>query len=112
MSAVLLHVIRVALLLLGAQGMAGLENSHAVTSNVNVLVDSRRPGQATVSARPRTGVSARRQLSRDGVAPAASWVVTPPAGILAFSRPAQGIPVRSHLPFCLTPRPPPFHSLL
>jgi hypothetical protein len=110
MSAVLLHVIRIALLFLGVQGMAKLENSHAAASNVNVLVDSRLPDQATVSARPRTGVSAR-QLSRAGVAPAGAWAVRPPAGVLAFSRRSERICVATHLPFCVTPRPPPLPVL-
>ena len=75
-------VIGIALLLFGAQGVARPENSDAITPTLQIVVDSRRPDQATVSARPRTRVSPRRQLSQSGGAPAGSRAVQPPAAVV------------------------------
>jgi hypothetical protein len=92
--------------------MAGLENNVAAASTVNVLVSSRRPAQATISARPRTGISARRQLSRDRVATEQTSTAPLPCGAFEPSRPSRDARLLTLLPFCITPRPPPIPHLL
>jgi hypothetical protein len=110
MFGAVLRALPIVFFLVAAGGGPALETEWAVTSSVNVLADSQCADQETPSTRPRAGVSALRQSSRQATAPAGSLAVSPPAEALAFLRPSLDIAVRIHLPFCITPRPPPLSS--
>ena len=103
----------VVLFLVAAQGAAGVEEPPAERRDVNVFTGSQHPDRAIISTRSLAAASVLRQSSRERAAlPIASLVVPPPLEALALCHPSQAIRTRPHLPFCITPRPPPLPSSL
>ena len=106
MSAVL-RALPIVLFWVAVHGVTALEAINGITSDAVVFADSQRLDRVTLLLRPRAGVSALRQSLREGGTLTGSTAVPPPAETCAVVRPSPVIYARTHLPFCVTPRPPP-----
>jgi hypothetical protein len=110
MLTVVVRALSLVLFLVAARSVAAVETRPAGTREVNVFADSQRPDQAIISTRSLAGASILRQSSRERVElTIATLAVPPPVEARRFSRASRTILVPPHLPFCITPRPPP-HS--
>jgi hypothetical protein len=109
MLAVVVRALWVVLFLVAAQGVAAVE-AHPAARDYDVVADAGRPDQAIITTRSLAGASVLRQSSREGIELIIASLVAPAPVDRARCSPASTtIRVRPHLPFCITPRPPP-HS--
>jgi hypothetical protein len=108
MVTVVVRALSMVLFLVAARGVAAVETHPAETRGVNLFADSQRPDQAIISTRSLAGASVLRQSSRERVALTIAALVLPPTvEACRFSPASRTILVQPHLPFCITPRPPP-----
>lgn len=113
MLAVVLRALSMVLFLAAAQGVAAADERPAAARDISVFADSRGPDQAIISTRSPAGASVLRYCSRERGAPTVASVVTPPpADAHRLSSASLARVGRAHLPFCITPRPPPLRSAL
>jgi hypothetical protein len=91
-----------------AQGVGAPQDHPWARPDLIVGAAAQRPDLAILTTRLPAGVSAARQSSPDRAAlTIGCWAAQAPAGSLPFAPSFLNIDVRTDLPFCVCPRPPP-----